>query len=83
MKSLLGSAPYKDVPNLNDLETENTFISATSGKKEKFLKWHKDEPSHYGHIEHCVELGCKLWPGQAGRLMVMLSNFMNNEWKDE
>ncbi|KRF98344.1 uncharacterized protein Dwil_GK27023 [Drosophila willistoni] len=43
--------------DFNDFETENTFISATTGEKLTFKKWYPGEPNDLNKKEFCVELG--------------------------
>ncbi|KRF98347.1 uncharacterized protein Dwil_GK27901 [Drosophila willistoni] len=47
---------YRYWVDLNDLQTDNTFMSATTGEEAKFVKWHSGEPGPDNN-EHCVELG--------------------------
>lgn len=46
--------------DINDLSTENEFLSLTSGHKAPFKSWGTGEPNNAGKIEHCVHLTGKL-----------------------
>lgn len=47
--------------DINDLGKEGEYISLSTGRNPKFLKWMKGEPNNIQHDEYCVEL--KLWNG--------------------
>ncbi|XP_034669497.1 CD209 antigen-like protein E [Drosophila subobscura] len=42
--------------DLNDLDKEGEFISATTGVKGTFFHWYKGEPNNFANSEDCVDL---------------------------
>ncbi|XP_022226042.2 CD209 antigen-like protein B [Drosophila obscura] len=46
--------------DLNDIETEGEYISATTGIQGTFFHWHENEPNNFGNGERCVELNTYL-----------------------